>query len=152
MAATRQQPAGEYISTETGNRVSRRAHIHGLSNIILSGKTIIHGGAVIRGDLRRAGATGPAISISAGKYCVIGEGAVVRPSYKTYKGVFSYYPLKLGDFTRVGQGALVEAATVGVGVDIGKNAIIVILSLFPFYAVLSKNGRVRRRRSKTLPR
>lgn len=98
-----------YIQTaHTLNRVSRKSILLGTSNIVLGGKCIIHEGAVVRGDLKRsvpggtavgggegskgssasgaAGGGGQSIVIVTGRYCVIGEGAVIRPPYKTYKG------------------------------------------------------------------
>lgn len=70
---------------DTGNKVSKKSTIIGSQNIVLGGKTIIQTGAVIRGDLRRAG-TGHAMVVAIGKYCLLGEGCVIRPPYKTYKG------------------------------------------------------------------
>ncbi|KAJ6491807.1 dynactin subunit P25 [Mycena vitilis] len=113
----------EFIETDTGNKVSRRATIAGPQNIILGGKTIISSGAIIRGDLRRTGA-GHAVVISLGRYCVVGEGCVMRPPYKTYRGNFNYYPMKIGDHVHIGANTVVEAATIGNHVDIGKNCVI----------------------------
>lgn len=48
-----------------------------------------------------------------------------RPPYKTYKGNFNYYPMKIGDFVHIGANTVVEAATIGNCVEIGKNCIIV---------------------------
>jgi dynactin-5 len=62
---------------DTGNKVSRKAIIAGPQNIILGGKTIISQNAIIRGDLRRTG-PGTTVVISIGRYCVIGEGCIVR--------------------------------------------------------------------------
>ena len=62
---------------DTGNKVSRKAIIAGPQNIILGGKTIISNGAIIRGDLRRTG-SGHTVVISLGRYCLIGEGCVMR--------------------------------------------------------------------------
>jgi dynactin-5 len=76
----------DYIETDTGNKVSRKCTICGSQNIILGGKTVIQSAVVVRGDLRRAGASGPAVVVSIGKYCVLGEGSVIRPPAKTYKG------------------------------------------------------------------
>ena len=127
---------------DTGNKVSRRATISGPQNIILGGKTIIASGAIIRGDLRRTG-PGHAVVISLGRYCLIGEGCVMRyaasvsfacsppmlvvarPPYKTYRGNFNYYPMKIGDHVHIGANSIVEAATIGNHVEIGKNCIIV---------------------------
>jgi len=133
---------------DTGNKVSRRATISGPQNIILGGKTIISNGAIIRGDLKRAG-PGHAVVISLGRYCLVGEGCVMRcvptrllgpllnrpfdarcdpssrPPYKTYRGAFNYYPMKIGDFVHIGANTIVEAATIGNHVEIGKNCVIV---------------------------
>jgi carbonic anhydrase/acetyltransferase-like protein (isoleucine patch superfamily) len=126
---------------DTGNKVSRRATIAGPQNIILGGKTIISSGAIIRGDLRRTG-PGHAVVISLGRYCLVGEGCVMRyafflstirfpldapsrPPYKTYRGNFNYYPMKIGDHVHIGAGSVVEAATIGNHVEIGKNCVIV---------------------------
>jgi len=113
----------EFIETDTGNKVSRRATIAGPQNIILGGKTIISSGAIIRGDLRRSG-PGHAVVISLGRYCLLGEGCVVRPPYKTYRGAFNYYPMKIGDYVHIGANSVVEAATIGNHVEIGKNCVI----------------------------
>ncbi|KAJ1983493.1 hypothetical protein H4R33_004726, partial [Dimargaris cristalligena] len=118
-----QYSRAEYIETETGNKVSRKSVICGSQNIILSGKTIIQTGCVIRGDLRRAG-TGHAVVIAIGRYCLLGQQSIIRPPHKTYKGVFSYYPMKIGDHVMVGEGSIVEAASIGNYVEIGKNCVI----------------------------
>ncbi|PWN29330.1 putative dynactin Arp1 p25 subunit RO12 [Jaminaea rosea] len=117
-------PPNEYIQTShTLNRVSRKAVLHGTSNIVLGGKCIIHSGAMVRGDLKRA-ASGSTIAISTGRYCVVGEGTVLRPPYKTYKGTFSYYPVKLGDFVHIGSSSVLQATSVGSHIDIGRDCII----------------------------
>lgn len=38
---------------------------------------------------------------------------------------FSYYPCKMGDCVHIGSNSIVEAATIGNLVEIGKNCIIV---------------------------
>ena len=67
----------ELFLQDTGNKVSRKAIIAGPQNIILGGKTIISNGAIIRGDLRRTG-SGHTVVISLGRYCLIGEGCIMR--------------------------------------------------------------------------
>lgn len=87
-------PPSPYIQTETGNIVSRQSLIYGSQNIVLSGKSILSPNCVLRGDLRRTGASsssgsgggGGTVVIAMGKYCFVGEGTVLRPCYKTYKG------------------------------------------------------------------
>ncbi|KAL7004523.1 hypothetical protein EMMF5_005934 [Cystobasidiomycetes sp. EMM_F5] len=78
---------------------------------------------MLRGDLRRAG-SGHAVVLSVGRYTTIADGCVVRPPYKTYKGVFSYYPQKIGDYVHVGSNTIIEAASIGNNVKIGKNCVI----------------------------
>ena len=90
-----------------------------------------------------------------GRYCSIGEGAIIRPPGKIYKGFvpsppnpipseakrddlltskvrkvrgFTFYPVRIADFVTIGPGTIVEAAQIGHGVDIGKDSIIVCLS------------------------
>ena len=56
-----------------------------------------------------------------------------RPPYKTYRGAFNYYPMKVGDYVHIGANTIVEAATIGNHVEIGKNCVIVnAFSLFHF--------------------
>ena len=40
---------------------------------------------------------------------------------------FSYYPIKIGDHVTIGEGTIVQAATIGSFVTIGKNCVIVSL-------------------------
>lgn len=50
---------------------------------------------------------------------------MLSPPYKTYRGNFNYYPMKIGDHVHIGAGSVIEAATVGNHVEIGKNCVIV---------------------------
>jgi dynactin-5 len=85
--------------------------VTGAQNIILGGKSVIQtgeaepslsalwsslprrsaarsdhcAGAILRGDLQRAQA-GHHVVISMGRYCLVGEGTVIRPPGKMYKG------------------------------------------------------------------
>ncbi|SNX83613.1 probable dynactin Arp1 p25 subunit RO12 [Melanopsichium pennsylvanicum] len=127
----------EYVQTAlTGNRVSRKATILGSQNIILGGKCIIQHGAIIRGDLKRitpsSHASGTAnqlqpiqsVAVYIGRYCLLAESTVIRPPYKTYKGIFSYYPMKVSDHVSVGANTVLEAASVGSHVEIGANCLV----------------------------
>lgn len=38
---------------DTGNKISRKAHIEGKPNIMLGGRTVIMAGVIMRGDLQR---------------------------------------------------------------------------------------------------
>ena len=52
-----------------------------------------------------------------------------RPPYKTYRGNFNYYPMKIGDHVHIGANSVIEAATIGNHVVIGKNCIVVRLQI-----------------------
>ncbi|MCJ1472637.1 hypothetical protein MMC13_001286 [Lambiella insularis] len=123
------QAKGEYIETDTGNKVSRRALISGTHNIILGGRTVIQADVVLRGDLGRilsasASASQNQVTISIGRYCFISIGTILRPPAKIHRGVYSYIPQKLGDNVFVGPGCIVEAASIGNNVWLGKGAVI----------------------------
>ena len=60
-----------------------------------------------------------------------------RPPYKTYRGNFNYYPMKIGDHVHIGANSVVEAAQIGNHVEIGKNCVIVIYIL-PFQGQASE--------------
>ncbi|CDZ98870.1 Dynactin, subunit p25 [Phaffia rhodozyma] len=140
-----------FSDQDTGNKVSRRgssidvtscssfmkhahakahtptlpATIQGPQNITLGGKTIIHPGVILRGDLKRQGIGNKAsVVLALGKYSLIGEGCVIRPPGKCYRGVFNFYPVRIGDHVHIGPGSIVEAAQIGNFVQIGKNCII----------------------------
>ncbi|KAI9730812.1 MAG: hypothetical protein M1834_005530 [Cirrosporium novae-zelandiae] len=124
---------GEYIETDTGNKVSRRSQIHGTQHIILGGRTVIQADVCIRGDLCRApshhtssnpNSTASNVSVAIGRYTFLSRGCTLRPPSKTHRGVFSYFPLKIGDHTFVGKEAIIEAASIGSNVHIGAGAII----------------------------
>ena len=112
-AAVQPYNPSEYIQTAmTGNRVSRKAVVLGSQNIILGGKCIIHSGAILRGDLRRltsksaeaasaregggsTSQTSNSVVIGMGRYCTLGEGCLIRPAYKTYRGC-----VRAGEYSR----------------------------------------------------
>ena len=60
-----------------------------------------------------------------------GPHAAHRPPYKTYRGNFNYYPMKIGDHVHIGANSIVEAAQIGNHVEIGKNCVIVRCSFAP---------------------
>ncbi|RAL15352.1 dynactin subunit 5 [Aspergillus homomorphus CBS 101889] len=148
-------PKGEYIETDTGNKISRRSLIHGTQHIILGGKTVIQSDAVIRGDLYRSSSSSssttttttttsgqghkptsstssttannnnnPSVAITIGRYSYISRQAILRPPSRLHRGVYSFYPLKIGDHVFVGERAVVEAASVGNHVHIGRDAVV----------------------------
>ncbi|CAI7664046.1 unnamed protein product [Penicillium crustosum] len=142
---------GEYIETDTGNKISRRSQIHGTQHIILGGKTVIQAEAVIRGDLFRtatlppsdpnnpaapaaANPSTPSVAITVGRYSYISKSAILRPPSRLHRGIHSFYPLKIGDHVFVGEGAVVEAASLGNHVHVGKGATIGSMAIIKDYA------------------
>ncbi|KAI1336082.1 trimeric LpxA-like protein [Xylariaceae sp. FL0016] len=129
---SRRQVKGEYIETDTGNKVARKAVLVGTQHIMLGGKTVIMAGAMIRGDLARsapsssgsAPGAGGNTSVAIGRYCFLSKGCCLRPPGRIYKGSFTYLPLRLGDHVFVGEGSVVQAATIGSHVHIGARVTI----------------------------
>ncbi|KAL4906177.1 hypothetical protein BDW74DRAFT_139445 [Aspergillus multicolor] len=131
---------GEYIETETGNKISRRSQIHGTHHISLGGKSIIMADAVVRGDLFRSssssssqsqsqssssgGTSNNNIAISIGRYTFISRSAILRPPSRLTRGVHTYTTLHIGSHVFVGERSIVEAAKVEDSVTIGKDCVI----------------------------
>ncbi|OQD77973.1 hypothetical protein PENDEC_c002G05024 [Penicillium decumbens] len=135
---------GEYIETDTGNKISRRSQIHGTQHIILGGKTVIQAEAVIRGDLYRLPTTepskppsnAPSVAITVGRYTYISKGAILRPPSRLHRGVHSYYPLKIGDHVFVGEASVIEAASLGNHVHVGAGATVGSMAIVKDFAVV----------------
>ena len=64
------------------------------------------------------------VAVSIGRYCILCPGCVLRPPSKVHRGQYSHWPLKMGDHVFVGDGAVIEAASVGSHVHIGKGAVL----------------------------
>ncbi|GME57841.1 putative dynactin subunit 5 protein [Neofusicoccum parvum] len=133
--AARKAPKGEYIETDSGNKVSRRAHISGTANITLGGRTVIMADVHLRGDLHRLktpsepGSNPPASSstanaISIGRCTVIGAGCVIKPPSRISRGTLSYYPMKIGDNVFIGAGSHVSAASISSHVYVGEGCVL----------------------------
>ncbi|OAA39434.1 dynactin subunit 5 [Metarhizium rileyi] len=129
---SRRPAKGDYIETDTGNKVARKAILVGTQNIMLGGKTVIQPEVMIRGDLVRTAPSSSSSSSSSsaptsstavaiGRYCFLSRGALLRPPGRLYKGAYTYMPLRLGDHVFVGQNTVVQAATVGNHVSIGRD-------------------------------
>ncbi|KAI0146975.1 trimeric LpxA-like protein [Xylariaceae sp. FL1272] len=128
---SRKQVKGEYIETDTGNKVARKAILVGTQHIMLGGKTVIQAEAMIRGDLARtqassgAGAApGSNTSVAIGRYCFLSKGCCLRPPGRMYKGSFTYLPLRLGDHVYIGERTVIQAATIGSHVHVGQDVVI----------------------------
>ncbi|KAG6250190.1 hypothetical protein E4U23_001615 [Claviceps purpurea] len=130
---SRRPAKGDYIETDTGNKVARKAILVGTQNIMLGGKTVIQPEVMIRGDLVRtapppSSSTSPSTTalpsstaVAIGRYCFLSRGVLLRPPGRLYKGSYTYMPLRLGDHVFVGQNSVVQAATIGNHVHIGRD-------------------------------
>ncbi|PGH07591.1 hypothetical protein AJ80_07980 [Polytolypa hystricis UAMH7299] len=153
---------GEYIETDTGNKVSRRAQVHGTQHIILGGKTVIQAEVCIRGDLHRLAApppspspstlnpssatsssttsaaapSTPSVAVTIGRYTHLSRGALLRPPSRLHRGIHSYFPLKIGDHVFIGERAIIEAASVGNHVQIGAGAVVGAMAILKDYVVV----------------
>ncbi|EEP75323.1 hypothetical protein UREG_00169 [Uncinocarpus reesii 1704] len=141
---------GEYIETDTGNKVSRRNQVHGTQHIILGGKTVIQADVCIRGDLYRqqphtSSAPGPpassnpntpSIAVSIGRYTYLSRSCLLRPPSRLNRGVHSYYPLKIGDHVFIGERSVIEAATIGNHVHVGKDAVVGCMAILKDFVVV----------------
>lgn len=97
---------------DSGNKVSRRANISGTANITLGGKTVIMADVHLRGDLTRTKSPDPKIasakpqaitSISIGKQTIVATGSVIKPPGRISRGMWTYYPMKIGDNVFIGE-------------------------------------------------
>ncbi|GKT59999.1 dynactin subunit 5 (dynactin Arp1 p25 subunit) [Colletotrichum tofieldiae] len=150
---SRRPAKGDYIETDTGNKVARKATLVGTQNIMLGGKTVIQPEVMIRGDLARSaqpsagGAPANSTAVAIGRYCFLSRGAVLRPPGRMYKGcvpvsrhapifkpcplltsdvcrAFTYMPLRMGDHVFVGQNVVIQAASIGSHIHIGRDCVI----------------------------
>ncbi|KAJ4302440.1 hypothetical protein N0V88_002584 [Collariella sp. IMI 366227] len=139
---SRRPPRGEYIETDTGNKVARKATLVGTQNIMLGGKTVIQPEVMIRGDLIRtiqtsshsaSGAAPNNTAVSIGRYCFLSRGCCLRPPGRMYKGAFTYMPLRMGDHVFVGPSSVVQAASIGSHVYIGTKVVVGEFSIVKDY-------------------
>ncbi|KAI9709282.1 MAG: hypothetical protein M1820_003402 [Bogoriella megaspora] len=116
---------GEYIETDTGNKISRRAKIEGTPNIMLAGRTVIMADVHLRGDLHRTATEGSSTTtISMGRYTVVSTGCIIHPPSRLSRGVMHYYPIKIGDHVYIGPECTVSAVTIGNHVHIGPKCVL----------------------------
>uniref|UniRef100_A0AC34RMB3 Dynactin subunit 5 n=1 Tax=Panagrolaimus sp. JU765 TaxID=591449 RepID=A0AC34RMB3_9BILA len=108
-------PIKSYITTSQGNKVSTKAIAHGSQNISLSGNAILMDGSVLRGDFG---------NIKAGKYFIIKERSVVRPSFKLLPRGAMYLKCLMGDYIMIDEDCIVEAVQIGNYVHIGAGSVI----------------------------
>ncbi|KAJ9632247.1 hypothetical protein H2203_000651 [Taxawa tesnikishii (nom. ined.)] len=130
---TRKSAKSEYIETDTGNKISRRAKIEGKSNIMLGGRTVIMADVYMRGDLHRFSTSSgekdaaSTTAISIGRYTVVSTGCTIRPPARIRGGQMAYYPVRIGDHVFIGPNTHISSLQIGSHVYIGPN---VVLSQF----------------------
>ncbi|OAL48951.1 trimeric LpxA-like protein [Pyrenochaeta sp. DS3sAY3a] len=143
-AARKAAPKGEYIETDSGNKVSRRSAITGTANITLGGRTVIMAEVQLRGDLHptravptsQPGKEVTPTSISIGRCTVISTGSVIKPPSRISRGQVHYYPMKIGDNVFVGPHCTIQAINISSHVHIGEKVVV-----GPF-AIIKENVKV----------
>lgn len=90
------------------------AHICSPSQIHLTGSSIVCN-AILRGDLCEQ-----TLSIRVGSNVLIHDNVILRPPWQEIK----YVPLRINDFVSIDEGSVVEAASIGSYVLIGKDCVI----------------------------
>lgn len=98
-----------------GNKVCRRSIMCGSQNIVLQGKTIVMADCIVRGDLA---------AVKIGKSCIIGEKCVIRPPFKKFAKGVAFFPMQIGDHVFIEDECVINAASIGSFVHIGKNSVI----------------------------
>ncbi|KAL8918067.1 MAG: hypothetical protein Q9208_007589 [Pyrenodesmia sp. 3 TL-2023] len=141
-------PKSDWVETETGNKVSRRAQLHGTQHIVLGGRCVIHPGVCIRGDLVRPSSTSttnptsttdpkpprsstkpspPPTAISLGKYTILSPHVLLRPPSRPSRSSphnLAYHPLAIGSHTFIAARCVVEAAQVGDHVVVEEGSVV----------------------------
>jgi len=105
----------DYISTASGNKVSKRSVLCGSHNIHIAGKSIIKMGVILRGDLA---------TLKIGKCVIIDERTIIRPPVKKFKGQYGHFPITIRDHVLIGPRCVIAAAQIGSNVVIGSDAVI----------------------------
>eukprot|EP01065_Artemidia_motanka_P028087 TRINITY_DN33312_c0_g1_i1.p1 TRINITY_DN33312_c0_g1~~TRINITY_DN33312_c0_g1_i1.p1 ORF type:complete len:244 (+),score=48.87 TRINITY_DN33312_c0_g1_i1:81-734(+) len=108
---------GRWVVTDTINKIATEmgAVICGVQRVQVTGRTLIAPRSCIRGDLQK---------ISCGKYLILSDDAVLRPSAKKVAGSNRYVPLTVGDYVSIGARSIVQASGIGSYVVIGSDCII----------------------------
>ncbi|GAB7329975.1 hypothetical protein MBLNU13_g01671t1 [Cladosporium sp. NU13] len=133
--ANRRSVKAEYIETDTGNKISRKAHIEGKPNIMLGGRTVIMAGVTMRADLQRKversadGGEGgekaaAATAITIGRGTIVSTNCTIRPPMRMSRGQMTFYPLKIGDNVFIGPGTHVACLSISSNVHIGPDCVL----------------------------
>ncbi len=76
---------------------------------------------------------------------MIGERVVIRPPFKKFQTGFAFFPIHIGDYVVIEDDCIINAATIGSFVHIGKGAIVVsILSITKLIIIFTFNFKCQR--------
>eukprot|EP01079_Euglenida_sp_SAG-EU17-18_P010347 gene10347-1873_t len=123
----------DYVVTNTGNKVSRKACLYGIPSLILKSMVVIKDGAILRGDLDKISIgiaplplapTGAAYPTHPGKCTVLSEDTVVRPYLQKSKSNVQHHSVSIGSSVFLGPAVVSEARSIGDCVYVGANAIL----------------------------
>mmetsp|Transcript_26885 Transcript_26885/g.79234 ORF Transcript_26885/g.79234 Transcript_26885/m.79234 type:complete len:186 (-) Transcript_26885:256-813(-) len=103
----------DFFTTASRNHISKKSILHGSQNIHCAGRCVIQPGVVIHGEVA---------PVRIGRGCVIGSNTKLEPSVKVVQGTHIAIPMTIGDFVMIGEGADVQAASIGSRVQIGSGA------------------------------
>ncbi|SMQ46942.1 unnamed protein product [Zymoseptoria tritici ST99CH_1A5] len=131
-ATSRRSVKTEYIETDTGNKISRRAHIEGKQNIMLGGRSVLMAGVHLRGDLQRIPeppaegqpAKAPTTAINIGRASIISTGTTLHPPSRLHHGKLTYYPMRIADNVFIGANSQISSASISSHVHIGENCVL----------------------------
>lgn len=93
----------EYIKTMTHNYVSRKAIIDGAKRVEIKGRSILHKGVKVRGDLQ---------IVKIGRYCEIGELTSLEPPGNPFQKD-KRIPMVIGSHTHIGKECDIQGAAIG---------------------------------------
>jgi dynactin-5 len=92
-----------YIKTTTHNYVSRNATIDGAKQVEIKGRSILHEGVKVRGDLQ---------IVRIGRYCEIGSSTILEPPTSPFQKE-KYIPMVVGSHSHIGKECKISAAAIG---------------------------------------
>mmetsp|Transcript_22599 Transcript_22599/g.49135 ORF Transcript_22599/g.49135 Transcript_22599/m.49135 type:complete len:189 (+) Transcript_22599:124-690(+) len=101
----------DYIKTMTHNFVSRKAVIEGAKRVEIKGRSILHQGVKVRGDLQ---------IVKIGRYCEIGASTSLEPPENPFQQD-KRVPMIIGSHTHIGKECSIRGAAIGSMVSIGDN-------------------------------
>lgn len=103
--------------------MAKKQYIKGSEQISLVGRCIIMKDIVIRGDLCK---------IQIGRYTVIHENVILKPSYQynytstsPKKKIIKFLPISIGDYVSIQAGSIVQALKIGSYTSVGRNCTLV---------------------------